>query len=141
MKVVKSFLLFFLVAFSVAGQTQVSLEDYKRAVSFLPANLINKKVLNANIIPIWAEDSTGVAFITDDKAGTHYQAIEKKQAKIAPLFNHEALSKLLSDSLKTEMKPAELKLSNLRWLNNDTLRFTVGTATVLFNRKTKFIYM
>jgi dipeptidyl aminopeptidase/acylaminoacyl peptidase len=136
MKVVKSFLLFFLVAFSVAGQTQVSLEDYKRAVSFLPANLINKKVLNANIIPIWAEDSTGVAFITDDKAGTHYQAIEKKQAKIAPLFNHEALSKLLSDSLKTEMKPAELKLSNLRWLNNDTLRFTVGTATVLFNRKT-----
>lgn len=125
----------YLLTLSASGQ-QVSPDDYKRAVSFLPGNLVGKKVFNANILPIWAEDSSGVAFISIDTTGMHYQSIEKKQGKIAPLFNREALAKLLADSLKVEVKPSELNLSNLRWLKNDTLRFTIKSATVLYNRKT-----
>jgi hypothetical protein len=60
------------VAIACLSQS-ITLKDYERAVSFLSQNLNGKKVFNTNVAPFWAADSSGVAFITQNKDGPSIQ--------------------------------------------------------------------
>jgi hypothetical protein len=85
-----SFLLIWIGVISVFGQ-QVTMDDYKRAVSFLGNNLTNKKVFNANIQPIWAVDNYGVAFVTNSPNERQFKCIERNSGKITPLSTRKGL--------------------------------------------------
>ena len=130
-----SFLLIWFGVISVFGQ-QVTREDYIRAVSFLGNNLTNKKVFNANIQPIWAVDNYGVAFVTNSPNERQFKCMERNSGKIIPLFNQEGLAQLLRDSFKVEAKAANLDLTNIQWIQKDSLRFTIGSSQYVYNRKT-----
>jgi dipeptidyl aminopeptidase/acylaminoacyl peptidase len=130
-----SFLLIWFGVISVFGQ-QVTREDYKRAVSFLGNNLTNSKVFNANIQPIWAADNSGVAFVTNSPNERQFKCMERNSGKITSLFNQEGLAQLLRDSFKVEAKAANLDLTNIQWIQKDSLRFTIGSSQYVYNRKT-----
>lgn len=122
-------------AISAFGQ-QVTREDYKRAVSFLGNNLTNKKVFNVNILPVWAADNSGVAFVTNTPEGREFKCIERNSVKITPLFNQNALTRLLRDSFKVEANAGSPDLTNMQWFQKDSLRFNIGSNQFIYNRKT-----
>ena len=47
------------------------LNDYKRAVEFLPGN-IQKKIYNLDVRPNWFEDSTSFWYKTNTESGTTF---------------------------------------------------------------------
>ncbi|MBK8280099.1 MAG: hypothetical protein IPK94_08300 [Saprospiraceae bacterium] len=71
---------------AISGPTT---EDYQRAVSYLWSNLINKKIFNLDIQPIWAQDSTGLGFITQDIDGKSFKKIVFGSNLIQPLLIKE----------------------------------------------------
>ena len=125
MKNVFSFIIFILIVYVSASQT-ITKEDYARAVGFLVQNLNNKKVFNLNVSPIWADDSSGLAFITQNKEGRQFNKIDFRKMQIEPLFDKERLAKLLSDSLKTKIKADEFSFSNGRYINKNKISFMAG---------------
>ena len=111
------------VAIACLSQS-ITLKDYERAVSFLSQNLNNKKVFNMNVAPFWAADSSGVAFITQNKDGRQFNKIDLKKMQIEPWLDKDRLAKLLSDSLKTPVKANELPFTNVRYIDKNKLSFT-----------------
>jgi len=102
----------------------ITLKDYERAVSFLSQNLNGKKVFNTNVAPFWAVDSSGVAFITQNKDGRQFNKIDLQKMQIEPWVDKNRLAKLLSDSLKTPVKADELPFTNVRYIDKNKLSFT-----------------
>ena len=94
----------------------ITLKDYERAVSFLYPNLNNKKIFNLNIPAYWAEDSSGVAFITQNKNERSFNKIDFAKMQIEPLLDKERLAKILSDSLKTTIKANDLTLTGVKYV-------------------------
>ena len=103
----------YITALSQTKPAGPSREDYKRAVSFLWSNLVNKKVYNINIQPVWFQDSTGFCFISQDKSKKGYNKFIFKNQKVEPLFDHSRMAKLLADSLKFPVDEKELPLTAL----------------------------
>jgi dipeptidyl aminopeptidase/acylaminoacyl peptidase len=97
----------------------LTVKDYQRAVSFLMGNLSNKKVFNLNIQPVWAADSSGVAFITQNKIEKNFNKLDFGKMAIEPLFDKERLVKLLADSLKMPIKANDV--SFFRYLNKNKI--------------------
>ena len=122
MKNIFSFIIFLLIAYASASQT-ITKDDYARAVSFLAQNLNNKKIFNMNVSPVWASDSSGFAFITQNKEGRQFNKIDFRKMQIEPLFDKERLAKLLSDSLKTQIKSNEFSFLNGKYIDKNKLSF------------------
>ncbi|MEO5581841.1 MAG: prolyl oligopeptidase family serine peptidase [Saprospiraceae bacterium] len=117
---VLSFTLFTSSLLVAQGPTR---EDYKRAVSLLWSNLVNKKVFNINVQPIWFRDSSGLGFITQDKSKKTFNKLLFKSQKIENWFDHERLSKVLSDSLHIPVKSTDLPIQVLAGSDNSHLEF------------------
>ncbi|MES1220667.1 MAG: DPP IV N-terminal domain-containing protein, partial [Bacteroidota bacterium] len=119
--------LFYFSSFIFLLQTQaqqLTKQDYARAVSFLWSNLVNKKVFNVNPQYNWFADSSGVSFVTQSKDEKVFNKVEWKKMKIERLFDHNRLAKLLSDSLKKEIKPTELPFYSVKYIDKSHLEFT-----------------
>ena len=54
---------------AISAAQSPGLDDYKRAVAYQWGNLLNKKVFNVHVQPIWFSDSTGVAYVINGKKG------------------------------------------------------------------------
>jgi len=102
-----SFLVFTVSFFQLHAQ-QLTKQDYARAVSFISSNLFNKKVFNINTSFTWSADSSGLSFLDNGRDGKFFNKLEWKTMKIETIFDHERLAKLLSDSLKREIKSTDL---------------------------------
>jgi hypothetical protein len=100
--------------------------DYNRAVSFLYGNLVNKKVYNISPSFSWMEDSSGVFYTTMGAEGRKYLKADGKKTMVLPLFDQERLTKLLNDSLHSNVKSGDLLLGNLKLLNKNSLEFEAG---------------
>jgi dipeptidyl-peptidase 4 len=125
MKKIISCILFIPFAFSAASQL-ITKTDYARAVSFLPQNLNGKKMFNINVQPVWAADSTGVLFVTQNKENKQFNKIDLKKMQAEPLFDHERLAKLLSDSFKMQVKSTSLPFNTAQYINKNTISFNIG---------------
>jgi len=101
----------------------LTVKDYERAVSFLMANLNNKKVFNLNVQPFWAADSTGVAFITQGNNGKNFNKLEFRNMSVEPLLDKDRLAKLLTDSLKVAVKANDFSFVNGKFLNKNKISF------------------
>jgi len=100
-------------------------EDYKRAVAYQWGNLVNKKIFNAHVQPIWFDDSTGLGFISQDKSRKLFQKFLWKQNKIEPWFDQERLAKVLSDTTKTTLKANDLAIQALRYIDKTRVGFSL----------------
>src|SRR5579871_1746823 len=118
------------IAFSSFSQ-QITKQDYARAVSFMWQNLQNKKVFNISVRPNWFADSSGFSFSTQNKNGITYNKLYFNKPTIEPLFDHERLAKLLSDSLKTAIKSNELHLNSISHIDKTKMSFTVNDKTFI----------
>jgi dipeptidyl aminopeptidase/acylaminoacyl peptidase len=107
-----------------ANAQDLTKEDYKRAVSFMWPNLANKKVFNINPPFSWFKDSTGLSYYTQDASGKTFNKLDLKNKKITPLFDQQRLAKILSDSLKKEIKPTDLPFYTVRYAGKTLLEFT-----------------
>src|SRR5260221_1621324 len=117
----------FLISLGILSQVQaqqVTKQDYARAVSFLWSNLSNKKVFNINTQYNWFADSTGVSFLTQNKDEKNFNKLEWEKMKIERLFDHSRLAKLLTDSLKKEIKATDLPFYSVRYIDKSHLEFT-----------------
>lgn len=123
-----NFLIISLIILFQASAQQITRQDYARAVSFLPANLINKKIFNTNPQYNWFADSTGISFITQNKNGKLFNKLEWKKMKIEPMFDQERLARILTDSLKKEITPTDLPLSAVKFINKSHIEFTAAGA-------------
>jgi hypothetical protein len=122
----KAFFFIALVALVHTASAQgLTIKDYERAVSFLMPNLSNKKVFNLNVQPFWALDSSGVAFITQDKNGRNFNRLDFKKMAIEPLLDKERLAKLLSDSIKQPIKPNDFSFVNGRYVSKEMISFRI----------------
>ncbi|HEU4858685.1 MAG TPA: prolyl oligopeptidase family serine peptidase, partial [Chitinophagaceae bacterium] len=96
------------------------------AVSFLPQNLNGKKMFNINVQSAWAADSTGFLFVTQGKEGKQFNKIDLKKMQPELLFDHERLAKLLTDSLKTQVRSNNLPFNTARYIDKNTISFSAG---------------
>ena len=117
----------FSIFFSIA-QT-ISKSDYARAVSFLPQNLNNKKMFNITMPIAWAGDSSGLAYVTQNKEGKQFNRIDNKSLRQELLFDHERLAKLLTDSLKMPVKASNLPFNTVNYARKNTVSFTAAGKT------------
>ena len=125
MKNVISFIILFAFAYT-SGSQSITKADYARAVSFLPQNLNGKKMFNVTVQSAWAADSTGFLFVTQNKENKQFSKIDLKKMQIEPLFDHERLAKLLSDSLKMQVKANNLSFNTARYIDKNTISFNTG---------------
>lgn len=137
-----SFLFLFVSFIAGANAQELSKQDYARAVSFLYGNLINKKVFDINTPHTWFADSSGISFTTQNKTGKVFNKMEWKKMKPERMFDHDRLAKLLSDSLKKEIRATDLPLNNVRYidrshidLNADGREYTLDINTYTITRK------
>src|SRR5450432_4243567 len=105
---------------------QLTKQDYARAVSFTSNNLFNKKIFNINPQFNWFADSSGLSFINTGKNEKVFNKLEWKKMKIERMFDHNRLAKLLSDSLKKEIKATDLPLTAVKYINKSHIEFTAG---------------
>jgi dipeptidyl aminopeptidase/acylaminoacyl peptidase len=100
-------------------------EDYSRAVSFLWQNVNNKKAFNLNVSPNWFPDSTGFWYTVQDKTAKSYMKFDFATLKADKWFNHQTLAELLGVELDEEVNANGLPISNLEYINQNELRFSV----------------
>lgn len=98
-------------------------EDYRRAVSFQWQNLVNKKVFNVNVQPVWCGDSTGLGFVTQNRERKYFNKVDFGTTKIQPWFDQERIAKLLSDSTNQKVNAGDLALQNLNYKSSEQLEF------------------
>ncbi len=128
-----------LLCLTMIGQTHaqtIKKEDYTRAVSFLWKNLVNKKVFNENIQPIWFKDSTGLAFITQNRTQKSFNKITWASKKIEPWFDQERLAKMLADTLKMTVDAKALPIQNVQHSDPNHIEFTAKDVVFKWNLNT-----
>lgn len=120
-----------LVSFSASAQN-ITLQDYNRAVSFLPSHSYNKTVFNLKTKVNWFNKSKGLWFVEFSKSGKTYKKLSFKDNKVKPLINHEKLASILSEFSKSVVNSNELSLSDIEYLDGENLLFkSLGKSFVL----------
>ena len=125
--------LFVFQGFATFGQDAITLDDYNRAVGFLRNNLNDKKVFNLNIQANWFPDSTGLWYKNQSIDDKKYLKISLPDLKKSDLFDHRKLSKILSDSLGSEIKANDIPINWIEYKSPSELLISVKSKTYLFN--------
>ena len=107
------FLFISLVSINITAQNSVSIDNYNRAVGFMWNNLDNKKVFNLYISANWFADSSGLWYEHHGKDMVEYRQLIFSSNKISPLFNHEKVAEILSDTLDEKVKATALPISRI----------------------------
>ena len=113
MKQITLLLLALQLIFNPLYSQEVSLEDYKRAVSFLYDNYNNKTVFNLKTKINWFKDGTGLWFIDYGKNKKTYKLVDFKNKKELNLFNHNKMANALTEYSEKLIKENHLSLSNI----------------------------
>jgi len=112
-----------LFVFTAAMAQQLTKQDYTRAVSFISGNIFNKKTFNINTQYSWFADSTGLAFLWQDKDAKVFNRLNWKKMKIEPLFDHTRVAGLLGNLLKKEILPTALPFTTVKCIDVNHIEF------------------
>ena len=123
---------FIMLSHLIIGQGPVK-ADYQRAVAYQWSNLVNKKVFNIKIQPIWFSDSTGMAYVTQDKNEKLYRKIIWRDGKPEPWFDQDRLAKLLSELQKIEVKASDLPIQSVSYKSPELIGFSLNNKTYELN--------
>lgn len=113
-----------------------TLEDYQRAVSFLPENLNNKTVFNLYTQVYWFKDNSGIWFVDHDKNGKTYKTLSFKNNRVQPMFDHDKLAQELSKLAENKLESGQLSLSNIELTKDGHLKFNFESKTYILDLKT-----
>ena len=127
------FCLVMLCPFFMDGQDEITIEDYRRAVSFRYDNYHNKKVFNLYVRPHWFSDSSGVWFINQALNSKKYRKIALPDMIESDLFDHERLAVLLADSLGFKIKASDIPIESIEYLDASHLKITVKQKTYVLD--------
>jgi dipeptidyl-peptidase 4 len=117
----------------VSAQNEITLDDYNRAVGFLPENIINKKVFNIHIQPNWFPDSSGVWYVNHTLDNKKYLKITFPNQVRSDLFDHQKLSQILSDSLKVDVRANDLPITKIEYISPKELLITAKNKRFVLN--------
>src|SRR5690606_13346665 len=108
-----------------------TLEDYQRAVSFLPENLNNKTVFNLYTQVYWFKDNSGIWFVDHDKNGKTYKTLSFKNNRVQPMFDHDKLAQELSKLAENKLESGQWSLSNIERTKDGHLKFNFESKTYI----------
>ena len=133
-----TFFLVFLMILSImaSGQDLITMDDYKRAVEYRYENYNNKKVFNLFIRPHWFPDSTGVWYVNQSLNNKKYLKVTFPGLVQSDLFDHQKLSKILSDSLGTDIQAKDIPISKIEYKSPTELIITTESKTYILNTET-----
>ena len=107
---------------------QVTLDHYKRAVSFMYDNYNNKTAFNLYTTVQWFEDKSGLWFIDHSQDNKTYKTVDFESKKVTLLFDHDQLAKALSDITDSEVPSNAIAISSAERTDN-------GQLTIVSNNK------
>ncbi|MDI3526961.1 MAG: hypothetical protein PWR03_1144 [Tenuifilum sp.] len=132
-KIISIHLLFLLIlVLPVKGFSQVTTKDYERAEKFLQFNL-SKHIYNSWVQPSWNSQSNSFIYSVYTRKGTEYLLVNPKTKKKKKAFDQEKLAQLLADSLKEEVKPFELPISQVKLEQCNRILFEAKSKTWLYD--------
>ncbi len=105
------------------SQNALTRADYERATGFLWNNIINKKAFRLWVNANWFPDSTGFWYLDQTRDGKTYTRVSFQKPEKMPLFDHERLARLLTDSLGETFEAADLPLSGVEYADPRRLLF------------------
>jgi dipeptidyl-peptidase-4 len=108
-------------------------KDYERAVSFISSNLFNKKVFNVNPQFSWFADSSGIAYITQSPGEKIFNKLEWKKMKVERMFDQNRVAELLKDSMKKTIKPSDLPLAAVKYIDPLHIEFSIEAKNYVLN--------
>jgi dipeptidyl-peptidase-4 len=108
----------------ITNSQQLTKADYDRAVSFQWPSLLNKKVFNAQVDPVWLRDSSGFVYILQNKEGKTYRRFVFSKKNAEPLFDQQRVATALNDKLKLNVKATDLPVT-IVGINRDTVEMMV----------------
>lgn len=96
-------------------------------------NLNGKKAFNLYIEPNWMEGDSGLWYIHRTVLKKEYLKVELPEISKGPLFDHDRVAEILSDSLDEEISPNDLPIDNLEYLNKDRLKISYEGGAFILN--------
>jgi dipeptidyl-peptidase 4 len=112
--------IFFLIPLLV--NSQVSIDDYRRAESFLQLNL-EKSIYNRWVEPIWEPNGNAFIYSVNTRKGKEFFRVNPATKQKTAAFDHSRLALLLTDSLKEETKPFDLPISRIEITGKEEFTF------------------
>ncbi|MEM9547523.1 MAG: prolyl oligopeptidase family serine peptidase, partial [Bacteroidota bacterium] len=106
-----------------AKSQSITLEDYKRAVSFRYYNFDNKTIFNLNPSINWFEDGSGIYFHEFSEEGKKYRTVDFEDFVLKDLFDHQRMANSLSTTLDKEIDKNKIGISDVEKEGNHVLKF------------------
>jgi hypothetical protein len=118
--------LFAVAAIPLAAQG--TLEDYQRAVKFLPGNLAHT-YSTGDVFPSWIDKSDRFWYRTSGPKGSQFILVDAAQNTSGPAFDQEKLAAGLSHAAHREFKATELPFDSFEFVEDGkAIRFEVESA-------------
>lgn len=113
MKIYKLMLLIILpvIGCQTGSKDQITVDDYKRAVSFNWSEIRNKQAFNLYVDTHWETD-----FLWFKNAGpnaSQYVKVAFSDQVQSPLFNHDRMAEVLANQLEQEVSPDQLPIDQI----------------------------
>lgn len=119
---------------ATSSQAQGTLEDYNRSYA-LANKLSSIHIDNARLSPRWIDGTDKFWYVNEDNGKYVYTLVDAGTRKSAPMFNHVALARHLSEQAGNAVSPDNLGISNTTanaavdslWFNFDGKRWAYAT--------------
>jgi dipeptidyl-peptidase-4 len=108
---------------------KITHEDFKRSDRFLMGT--SKDTWNGNIIFRWFDGGNTLAYRHQDAQGSRFCRVDTKSGATAPLFDHEAMAKLLSKALEKAVDAKRLPIDAFTEIEGQVFTVTSGGKTVI----------
>jgi dipeptidyl-peptidase 4 len=114
-----------LLLFTVPAGAQGTLEDYQRAVRFLPGNL-RHHVFPGDVSPHWVEKTNRFWYRRFNTKGADFVLVDAEKNTASPAFDHGRLAAGLSQATKQNYPPDELPFSDFELVDDGkAIRFAI----------------
>lgn len=118
--------------------SQVTTQDYQRAEKFLQRNL-EKSIYKRWVEPSWESKGNNFIYQVTTRNGKEFFRVDVIKKTKTEAFNQSKLASLLTDSLKKEVKPFELPISNVKIVDKENLSFFTDNKQWIYNTKSNII--
>src|SRR5262249_47178135 len=108
---------------------KITHEDFKRSDRFLLGTA--KDTWNGNILFRWIDGGNALAYRHQDAQGSQFRKVDSKTGATAPLFDHEAMAKLLSKALEEAVDAKRLPIDAFTEIEGQVFMVTAGGKTVI----------
>lgn len=106
-----------LLTFPISSAGQGTLQDYQRAVQYLPGNL-RHHVFPADVTPHWIEKTERFWYHKVSAQGASFVLVDAEKGTSEPAFDHPRLAEALSKATKQTYSAADLPFSEFEFADD-----------------------